>query len=82
MEKGKVLVGMRRLAKMSELNENIEPKTPSRAGRLHFLLGTKETPLTNIRKIGSTEAEIKMYQGYHCTGNFPTNINVTERVNI
>lgn len=49
MEEGKALVGVRRLAKMSGVNENIEPKTPSRAGHLRFPLGTKETLLTEIR---------------------------------
>lgn len=41
MEEGKGLVDVRRLAKMSELKENTEPKTPSRVGHLHFPLGTK-----------------------------------------
>lgn len=36
MEEGKGLVGVRRLAKMSELKENIEPKTLARAVHLHF----------------------------------------------
>lgn len=67
---------------MSELKGNIERKTPSRAGHLRFPLGTKETALTDTKKIRSTEGETKMCQGYHCTVNVPTNINVTEGVNI
>jgi len=52
-EEGKGLVGVRRPAKMPELKENIESKTVQ---GIHILLGNKETPLTDVWKIGSIKA--------------------------
>lgn len=80
------MVGVRRPAKMPELKENIEPLTVQGQGIYTFSREPEndvwKTPLTDVWKTGSPKAETKMSQGCHCADDAPTDLKVTDGVNI